>query len=227
MDVFTYLSFAVSPILILTGILLLKFGFSIQRLSNMRNAIFLGLLCVALVYVANYVTDLRFHGSLNNMKRMTFYAFIVIAFSAEILKFMALRFAFYNRSNFIGPIEGIVYSIFIGLGYSLVAVILFGYKIIGIGNNEDVLLFLYSYPFANIIFAIAMGFFVGLSKTRKLVLIDDSTGLLLATFLHGLFFFSFQTSDNSLLIITSIGCLIIGITLFIRAAALRNARDED
>jgi protease PrsW len=226
MELYTYLSFAVAPILIIVAILILKYGFSIKILSNIWNAILLGLLCVALVYVANYAVEQRFNGNLSSMKRMTFYAFVVIAFSAEIMKFLAIRFAFYNRSNFLGPIEGIVYSIFIGLGYSTVAVVLFGFNIIGIDSNEDALLFLYSYPLANIIFAIAMGFFVGLSKTRKIALIDDGTGLLLATFLHGLFFFSFQTSDFSLLIITSIGLLVIGITLFIRAASLRNERDD-
>lgn len=227
MDVFAYLSLAVSPLLIIVGILILKYGFTIKKLSNIWNAVFFGILCVALVYIANYAAEQRFHGNLNSMKRMTFYAFIVIAFSAEIMKFLAIRFAFYNRSNFLGPIEGIVYSIFIGLGYSVVAVVLFSFNLIGMGNNEDVLLFLYTYPFANIIFAVAMGFFVGLSKTRKIALIDDGTGLLLATFLHGLFFFSFQTSDYSLLIIASLGCIIIGVTLFIRAVSLRNALDEN
>lgn len=226
MELFTYLSFAVAPMLIIVSILFLKFSFSIKILSNIWNAVFLGILCVALVYVANYAADQRFNGNLSSMKRMTFYAFVVIAFSAEIMKFIAIRFGFYNRNNFLGPIEGIVYSIFIGLGYSVAAIVLFGLNIIGIDNNEDVLLFLYTYPFANIIFAIAMGFFVGLSKTRKNALIDDGTGLLLATFLHGLFFFSFQTSDFSLLIITSIGCLVIGVTLFIRAASVKNAIDD-
>lgn len=227
MDISTYLSLAVSPLLVIVGILILKYRFSIKNLSNIWNAILLGILTVALFYIANYVAEQRFHGNFNSMKRMTFYAFVVIAFSAEIMKFLVLRFAFYNRSNFLGPIEGIVYSIFIGLGYSVIAVILFTFNLVGIGNNEDVLLFLYTYPVANIIFAIAMGFFVGLSKTRKIALIDDGTGLLLATFLHGLFFFSFQTSDYSLLVITSIGCIIIGITLFIRAATLRSALDEN
>ncbi|HEY9113674.1 MAG TPA: PrsW family glutamic-type intramembrane protease [Bacteroidales bacterium] len=226
MDLFTYLTFAVSPVLILIGILILKFGFSIKIMSNIWNAVFLGILCVALVYIADYAADQRFNGNVSSMKRMTFYVFVVMAFSAELMKFLALRFAFYHRSNFLGPIEGIVYSIFIGLGYSLIAVILFSYDIIGIDNNEDVLLFLYTYPIANIIFSIAMGFFVGLAKTRKISLIDNLTGLGLATFLHGLYYFSFQTSDFSLLIITSIGCLVIGVTLFIRAVSLRNATDD-
>lgn len=226
MDINTYLSFAIAPLLLIFFILILKYVFSIKKLSNIWNAVFLGILSVVLVYLANYAADLKFHGNVHSMKRMTFYVFAVIAFSAELMKFLALRFAFYNKSSFLGPIEGIVYAIVIGLGYSTVAVVMFGFKFIGIDNNEDVLLFLYSYPFANIIFAIAMGYFVGLSKTRKNVIIDDSTGLFLATFLHGLFYFSFQTSDFSLLIIASIGSLIIGITLFVRAARIRTERED-
>jgi len=226
MSVFIYASFALSPLLSIFGFLIMKYGFSIKKLNNIGNAVLLGIFSVSLLYIANYGANMYFNGNVHTMKRMSFYVFVIIAFSAEIMMFFALRFAFFKRSNFLGPIEGIVYSIFIGLGYSSIAVVLFAYNLIGIHENKDLLLFLYSYPFANIIFSIAMGFFVGLSKTRKVVMVDDATGLILAIFLHGLFYFSFQTSDYSLLIITSIGCLIIGITLFIRAAALRNARED-
>ena len=225
MDIFTYISFAVSPVLILLGILILKIKFSLKNLRNIRNAVLLGIVCVTLVIITNFLSDLKFKDSYHSMKRMAFFVFIVIAFSAELMKFIALRLSFYKRKNFEGPVEGIVYSVFIGLGYSLVAVVLFAFGIIGNSDIKEFMLFLYSYPFANIIFGICLGFFVGLSKQRNVALIDNSTGLVLATFLHGLFYFSFQTSDIRLLIITVIGLFLVSATLFKRALVMWDAKD--
>lgn len=225
MNYLTYISFAVAPLLILACILVLKIKFSIKNLKNIRNAVLLGVISVVLVFLASWAAEQKFQGNLSSMKRMVFYVFIVIAFCAELMKFLALRFSFYKLKNFEGPIEGIVYSVFIGLGYSLIAVVLFAFGLIGTSGSKDFLLFLFAYPFANIIFAISMGFFVGLSKQRKVAFIDNSTGLFLATFLHGLFYFSFQTSDVRLLVITIIGSLLVGITLFLRAVAMREAKD--
>ena len=225
MDIFTYISFAVSPVLILLGILILKIKFSLKNLKNIRNAVLLGIVCVTLVIITNFLSDLKFKDSYHSMKRMAFFVFIVIAFSAELMKLIALRLSFYKRKNFEGPVEGIVYSVFIGLGYSLVAVVLFAFGIIGNSGIKEFMLFLYSYPFANIIFGISLGFFVGLSKQRNVALIDNSTGLVLATFLHGLFYFSFQTSDIRLLIITVIGLFLVSATLFKRALVMWDAKD--
>jgi len=63
-----------------------------------------------------------------------------------------------------------------------------------------------------------------MGKLRKNALIDHATGLFLASFLHGMFYFSFITSDIRLFIITLIGLLIIAITLLYRAVQLFNKR---
>ena len=76
-------------------------------------------------------------------------------------------------------------------------------------------------PLANIIFAIAMGFFVGMSKLRKNAFIDSSTGIFVATFFHGLFYFGFVTSDIRLLIFDAVGFTIIGITFLVKSVSLK------
>lgn len=86
-------------------------------------------------------------------------------------------------------------------------------------------LFLYTYPLASITFGVVMGFFVGMGKMRKNRFIDNSTGLFAATFFHGLFYFCFITSDKRLLLFTTIGFLIITVTLIIKAADRRVERN--
>lgn len=226
MNLTTYFSFSIAPILLIIGILIYRFGFGQKKVSNILNAIILGMISVLIIVGANYLIDTQWHGNYKSLRRLLVFVIIVIAFSAEIGKYLVLRFVFYNKKDFQGPIEGIIYTIFIGLGYALVATILFAYGIIGTPINDYVLLFLYTYPFANIVFAICMGFFIGMGKIRKNTLIDNSTGLFVSIFFHGLYCFSFLTQDLALIGFTFVGFLIISITLVARAINLRRAKDN-
>ena len=168
MSLANYFSFAISPILILAFVLYLKFKFSIKSYVNIRNAVLLGIIGVVVLLLANYLIELQWGGDYKNMRRMAFFVFVVIAFSSELAKFIPLKFSFYKLSNFSGPFEGIIYSIFISLGFSMVATVLYAYDIVGsLDKFHNFTLFLYTLPLASLVFAIVMGFFVGMAKLRK------------------------------------------------------------
>jgi RsiW-degrading membrane proteinase PrsW (M82 family) len=171
------------------------------------------------------MAELQWHGNYNKMKTMAFFVFVIIGFSAEFGKFLALRLGFYRLKTFEGPIEGIIYSNFIGLGYSLSAVVLFAYGFIGAPRINDFIIFLFLYPLANMVFSTCIGFFVGMGKIRKNTLIDNSTGLFVATFFHGLYYFSFITNDIRLQILIAVGFILIALVLLARAIKLRNMKD--
>lgn len=223
MSILQYLSLAVSPVLLVVIIIFLKNKSTLASFTNIRNSIFFGLAGVLLLYLSSYLIDLKWHGDMRNMRRLAFFVFVIIAFSSELGKFIPMRFISYKFPSLKGPLEGIIYSIATGLGFSTVATVLFAYGIVGKPINS-LTLFLFLYPFANIVFSIALGFFLGMGKLRKNALIDHSTGLFLAAFLHGMFYFSFITSDIRLFIITIIGLFIIAITLLYRAIQLFEKR---
>jgi RsiW-degrading membrane proteinase PrsW (M82 family) len=168
---------------------------------------------------------MRWQGSYDKIKTMAFFVFVIIAFSAEFAKYLALRLGFYHLRTFEGPIEGIIYSNFIGLGFSMAAVVLFAYGIIGSPRIKDFTVFLFLYPFANLIFSTCLGFFIGMGKLRKNRFIDNTTGLFVATFFHGLYYFSFITSDIRLQILIGIGFVMMGMILLSRAVKLRTMKD--
>ena len=226
MTILNYISFAVAPALIVLSILYLKYKFSIQTTTNIRNAVVWGIIGVVILVLANYLIELRWHDNLHNMRRMSFFVFVGVAFSSEIAKFLSLRMIFYKLSSFEGPLEGILYSIFISLGFASAAVILYAYGIVGTETKfNDMTLFLYTYPLASITFGTLMGFFIGMGKLRKNWMIDNSTGIFASTFFHGLFYFCFITSDKRLLLFTTIGFLIITITLVYKAVNFRAERN--
>jgi len=225
MNLSVYLTFAVAPLLIILGAIILKVSFKVKNWVNIRNAILLGIFSVIFVLIANYMAEMRWHGSYNKVKTMAFFVFVIIAFSSEFGKFLALRLGFYKLKTFEGPIEGIIYSSFISLGFSLAAVILFAYGFIGAPRISDFNAFLILYPFANLVFGTCLGFFIGMGKIRKNVLIDNTTGLFVATFFHGLYYFSFVTNDIRLQILIGVGFVLITFILLARAIKLRNMKD--
>jgi len=225
MTILNYISFAVAPALTILAVLYLKYKFTIKSLDNIRNAVLWGLIGVVLLMLANYLIELRWHDNLRNMRRMSFFVFVGIAFSSELSKFLSLRMIFYKLPSFEGPLEGILYSVFISLGFATIAVVLYAFGIVGTETKfNDMTLFLYTYPFASITFGTLMGFFIGMGKLRKNLLIDNSTGLFASTFFHGLFYFCFITSDKRLLLFTTLGFLIITITLIYKAVNFRAER---
>lgn len=225
MNLIQYLSFAVSPLLIIALILYLKSTLTIKSYANIRNAILLGMIGAVLLILANYLIELRWHGNYKNMRRMAFFVFVVIAFSSELAKFIPLKFSFFKLKIFEGPMEGILYSIFIGLGFSMVTTVLFAFDIVGSFQKfHNFTIFLYTYPIATIVFAIIMGFFVGMAKTRKNTFIDSATGLFVATLFHGLYYFGFVTSDIRLLIFITIGYAIIGTTFLIKSVSFNEKK---
>jgi RsiW-degrading membrane proteinase PrsW (M82 family) len=226
MSLLYYVAIAISPVLLIVILVFLKTKSELASFSNIRNSILFGLAGVLLLYVLSYFIELRWHGSMHNMRRMAFFVFVIIAFGSELGMFIPIRFIGYESMTVKGPVEAIIYSIISGLSFSTFTTALIAYGIIEVPIEDNFTLFLLLYPFANIVFAIVLGFFIGMGKIRKNALIDHSTGLFLATFLHGIFYFSFITKDIRLFIITMVGLLIISVTLMYRAAQLFNNRES-
>lgn len=226
MNTATYLSFLISPIILIVTFIMIRFRYHPKNWSNVIRATLSGLIGVMFLLLANYIMDLIWHGNLFNLRRMTFYVFIVVAFSAEMGKLLPLRMYFYNKPGFKGPFESIRYSIIISLCYSMVAVVLFAFDIVGTDKIKAPLLFLYTYPLANIFFGIVMGFFVGLGKMRKNLLIDESVALFITSFFHGLFYFCFISSDIRLFVVTAIGFIIIGIMLIVKSLSFVSDKNQ-
>lgn len=136
---------------------------------------------------------------------MTFaFAFWVIAFSEELVKFLFLRYVFYPRKEFDEPMDGIVYAVMIGMGFATLENVLY-VSLRGGGFDVAILRMFTAIP-AHGAFAVWMGYFVGMAKfsnysRTKLLLI----GLGLAILIHGIYdFFLFQKNAPALVVVTFI-----------------------
>lgn len=123
----------------------------------------------------------------NNFLNTGVFAFGVVALSEELSKFFVLRYYCYTRKSFDEPLDGIVYSVMVGMGFATIENISYVLQF-GTYDTAFVRMFL-SVP-AHATFAVVMGYFVGKAKfdsaNRFRYML---TGLFWAVLFHGSFDF--------------------------------------
>jgi RsiW-degrading membrane proteinase PrsW (M82 family) len=143
-----------------------------------------------------------------------------MALFAELGKYIFLRGFVYPKEVFKTPVDGIIFSVMISMGFATMNNILYFINIPDLSVNIPNAL---TAGPANAIFGVIMGFFIGLGKLRKMKLVDTMTGLAAAVFFHGLYDFCLLTKDYKLLVAFFVGATIIAVSLCI--AALRIHQD--
>lgn len=207
----------IAPIFLFLFLFYMHFKFRIKSYKRIFGAILLGILGFLAFAAFHYIAERLDLATVRSLRRTIFYAFIIIGFGSEFIKFLILRIFFYQSKDFRGPVDGIIYLLFIASGFAIIAIIFYNLNlVISISN----LIFLYTYSIATIIFAIILGFFAGLEKSRKNRIIDSFTGLFAASFFHGIFMFCFFTEDYLLLGLFGIVSIIIAAIFGIRALTL-------
>ncbi len=125
-------------------------------------------------------------------------AFVVAAFTEEVFKFLALMLLFWSNRNFNEKFDGIVYAVFVSLGFAAVENILY---VLDGGTRVGILRAFTAVP-AHALFGIVMGYQVGLArfypkeKMQKLFL-----ALALPILLHGIYDFILMTEHPYLLLV--------------------------
>lgn len=132
-----------------------------------------------------------------------FSAFVLVATTEELVKYLALLLYPYQRRFFSEPLDGIVYSIYIGMGFATLENVLYAYRY---DISTTIVRALTAVP-AHATFAAIMGYYIGKAK------FDDRhqkgkwlfRGLFMAVLLHGLYdFFVLQEMDESLMILSMV-----------------------
>lgn len=185
-----------------------------DRYPGLITGFILGMFSILIVLLFQYIAKRFGLDNFTNIRRIIFYSFVVMGLGSELGKYLILRYYSFPKTNFNGPLDSIVYSIMIAMGFSFIGNIL--YFTLPVYNEVDIL---YSYTVipANLFFAVILGFFIGMGKSRENKFVDSMTGLFGASFFHALFNFCFITEDYRLLLFLSIGAFVIVIMLYYKA----------
>ncbi len=125
-----------------------------------------------------------------------FFAFIVVALSEELVKFVFLRYYIFPKDDFNEPMDGIVYAVMIGMGFATLENLMYADSY----GVETAILRMFTAVPAHGAFAVVMGYYAGLAKfdeENKSTLL--AMGLFFAVALHGAYdFFIFQENYPAL-----------------------------
>jgi RsiW-degrading membrane proteinase PrsW (M82 family)/ribosomal protein S18 acetylase RimI-like enzyme len=186
---------------------------------NLFVSFFLGALIVLPVaYTEIYFT--QFTGQ--TISGVAASAFLVVAFTEELGKFIILRLYSYPKKSFDEPLDGIVYGVMIGMGFATLENILYVQKF---GVQTGLMRMFLSVP-AHATFGVLMGYHVGKAKfekpgSRKLLLL----GMFWAVLFHGVYdFFLFLQGNpyikdyisDLLLFVGAVASFIVAIQLSLK-----------
>jgi RsiW-degrading membrane proteinase PrsW (M82 family) len=188
-----------------------------DRYPGLISSFVFGMFSIVIVILFQYIAREFGLEDFKNLRRIIFYSFIVMGFGSEFGKFLILRYYNFTKNSFNGPLDSIVYSTMISMGFTLMGNIV--YLLVPFYSEID---FFYAITvvFANLFFAVILGFFVGMAKTRENKFVDSMTGLFGAAFFHALYNFCFITEDFRLLLFLSIGAFVVVIMLYYKAFEL-------
>lgn len=124
-------------------------------------------------------------------------SFGVAACTEELLKFLVLYLLIWNCRHFNEYFDGIVYAVFISLGFACTENLLyvFSYELVnGIGLQVGITRALFSVP-AHFLFAVIMGYYFSLAKFQGRPVWNCLAGLVGAILVHGAFDFLLLTTS--------------------------------
>lgn len=147
----------------------------------------------------------------SNFFNTVFLAFFAVAFNEELLKMLALLLIAFPREFFNEPLDGIVYAVLVSMGFATMENIAYADRF----GPETLLLRSFTAVPAHLVFAIMMGYYVGLAKflpQKRTALLWK--GFLTAWLMHGAYdFLIFQNWYDWLFLLATISlylCLLYG-----------------
>lgn len=148
---------------------------------------------------------------------LAFYAFVVVAFSEEISKFVFLR-KILNKPYVDEPYDGILYSVMVSMGFAFVENIFY---VFDHGLGVGIMRAFTAIP-AHATFAAVMGYFLGKAKFNGNFIGNTIFGILGAVLLHGFYDYFLFINNIPLIQLGALLSLIIGIVLTRSAIRIHN-----
>ena len=183
------LALAVLPVILLLRYIYKKDKYEKEPLGLLLLSFVGGMMSIPMVLFLAIPTVESFYYS----ESVFYSAFVDAAFVEELCKFIVLFVLIWWNKNFNEYMDGIVYAVFVGLGFACIENILY---VFGGGIGTGIVRALLSVP-GHFLFAVAMGYFFALAKfEKKGRLWYLFLSLFVPILFHGLFDYLLMINDN-------------------------------
>ncbi len=151
---------SLAPVFIIAGYVYFRDKYEKEPLRLLLFALLAGAVTVIpILFIEEFFS--KFSIGLNGIVAAAFWnAFAVAAFSEELFKFIALYLLIWKSPEFNEKFDGIVYAVFVSLGFAAVENILY---VTGNGFTTGITRAITAVP-AHAIFGVTMGFYFGMAK---------------------------------------------------------------
>ncbi|MBA4321190.1 MAG: PrsW family intramembrane metalloprotease [Odoribacter sp.] len=188
---------SLAPVLIIALYIYIRDKYEKEPFKNLLKALFIGVLIILpVVFIENILISFSEH--FEAFSKAAYHAFIVASMCEEGFKYLGFILIFWGNKNLNEKFDGIVYSVFISLGFAAIENILYVFK--G-GIYVGIVRALTAVP-AHALFGTVMGFYFGLARfypdtrTRNLIL-----AFVMPFIWHGLYDFLLLGQNQILLLL--------------------------
>lgn len=186
---------SLAPVLIIAFYIYNRDKYEKEPISHLLKALLAGVIIVLPVVLIEKFLSMPSE-LLEGLPAVAYTAFVVAGLTEEGMKFLAFYIVFWNNKNFNEKFDGIVYSVYIALGFAGIENIIY---VFSGGYGVGLIRALTAVP-AHALFGIVMGYNFGLARFHPerragyLVL-----ALLLPFFFHGIYDFLLMSNSPVLL----------------------------
>lgn len=201
MEFLELLGLALAPIIFILTYVYLRDEYEREPLKYLIVTFVYGVLTAfPVIWLSPYLQAVvGVSGKSSDPWELIIYAFVVVAFLEEGMKYVVLRWYNYPHSEFDEPYDGIMYGVAVSLGFAAIENVFY---VFGAGEEafETGLLRTFTAVPAHATFGVMMGYFVGKAKFLQgggNPFLERMKGLLTAIFFHGCYdYFLFLTMST-------------------------------
>jgi len=193
---------SLAPVFIILFYIYFRDKYEKEPLGILVKSFFLGAATVIPVVIIETLLDNywkeKFSGAYSQLTAAAYSAFVVAAFTEELFKFFAFWLLIWRNKNFNERFDGIVYAVFISLGFATVENFLYVFQS---GVPTAILRAFTAVP-GHALFGITMGYYFGLAKfVENKKQYHTYLAILIPIILHGIYDFILMSQNGYLLLL--------------------------
>jgi len=188
---------SLAPVFIILFYIYFRDKYEKEPLGMLIKALLLGIVIVIPVIIVERILMSQMPQS-NKVVEAAYHAFVVAGITEELFKFLALYLLIWKNPNFNEKFDGIVYAVFVSLGFAGVENVLYVMD----GGMQTALTRAITAVPAHAIFGITMGYYLGIAHMyRELKGKYLTRALLVPILLHGIYDFILMVEVGWLLLL--------------------------